>query len=79
MFISNKFDVGDEVYFMNNNHQPRKSKVHSVHVYVNAEETVIDYGVKIEDDDIETFGEEDLYSSDWDLKDEWMKDLIEFV
>ena len=79
MYVCNKFDVGDEVYFTNSDNKPCKSKVRSIYVHVDAEETVIDYGVKIKDGDIESFGESDLLSSECDLKDKWMKDLIEFV
>ena len=79
MYVSNKFDVGDECYFINGHNQPCKSKILAITVTETAKSTTIDYQVQIENDDYEYFGEEDLSSNEWDLKDKWMKDLIEFV
>ena len=79
MYVSNKFDVGDECYFINGHNQPCKSKILAITVTETAKSTTIDYQVQIENDDYEYFGEEDLCKYEWDLKDKWIKDLIEFV
>ena len=79
MYVTTKFQVGDECYFIDSNNRPCKSKILAITVTETAKSTTIDYQVQIENDDYEYFGEEDLSSNEWDLKDKWMKDLIEFV
>ena len=79
MYVSNKFDVGDECYFINGHNQPCKSKILAITVTETAKSTTIDYQVQIENDDYEYFGEEDLCKYDWEMKDKLMSNLIEFV
>ena len=79
MYVTTRFQVGDECYFIDSNNRPCKSKILAITVTETAKSTTIDYQVQIENDDYEYFGEEDLSSYEWDLKDKWMKDLIEFV
>ena len=79
MYVSNKFDVGDECYFINGHNQPCKSKILAITATETAKSTTIDYQVQIENDDYEYFGEEDLCKYDWEMKDKLMSNLIEFV
>ena len=81
MYVSNKYDLGDEVYFINAKNEPCKAKIKNFHIHVLNKETVdIDYILDIDDWDVEDcYNEKELFSNEWDLKDEWMKDLIEFV
>ena len=41
--------------------------------------TEIEYEVKGDNDAVESYDEDELYSNEYDMKDAWMKDLIEFV
>jgi hypothetical protein len=79
MYVSNKYDLGDEVYFINDENTPCKSQVLSVNIYVDADGTEIEYEVKGDNDAVESYDEDELYSNEYDMKDKWMKDLIEFV
>ena len=79
MYVSNKFDLGDEVYFINDENTPCKSQVLSVNIYVDTDGTEIEYEVKGDNDAVESYNEDELYSNEYDMKDEWMKELIEFV
>ena len=81
MYVSNKYDLGDEVYFINAKNEPCKAKIKNFHIHVLNKETVdIDYILDIDDRDVEDcYNEDELYSNEYDMKDEWMKDLIEFV
>ena len=79
MFVSNKYDLGDEVYFINDENTPCKSQVLSVNIYVDADGTEIEYEVIGDNDAVESYDEDELYSNEYDMKDEWMTDLIEFV
>ena len=47
MFVSNKYDLGDEVYFINDENTPCKSQVLSVNIYVDADGTEIEYEVSL--------------------------------
>ena len=76
MYVSNKYDLGDEVYFINDENTPCKSQVLSVNIYVDADGTEIEYEVKGDNDAVESYDEDELYSNEYDMKDEWMKDLI---
>ncbi len=79
MYVSNRFNIGDEVYFINQKNKPCKAQVLSVNIYVDADGTEIEYEVKGDNDAVESYDEDELYSNEYDMKDEWMKDLIEFV
>jgi hypothetical protein len=47
---------------------------------LNKETVDIDYILDIDDRDVEDcYNEDELYSNEYDMKDAWMKDLIEFV
>ena len=79
MYVSNKYDLGDEVYFINDENTPCKDEARNVNIYVDADGTEIEYEVKGDNDAVESYDEDELYSNEYDMKDEWMKDLIEFV
>ena len=84
MFVSNKYDLGDEVYFINDENKPCKAKVKTIFIEVTGDpvpfpEPRIGYVLDIPDDTKAPFDESRLASNEWDLKDQWIKDLIEFV
>ena len=84
MYVSNKYDLGDEVYFINDENKPCKAKVETILIQVTCNpeynsEPRIGYVLDIPDDTKAPFDESRLASNEWDLKDQWIKDLIEFV
>ena len=34
MYVSNRFDIGDEVYFINQKNKPCKAKVEHIYIHV---------------------------------------------
>ena len=81
MYISNRFDLGEEVYFINNDNKPCKAKVARIHIHVlSKEETCIDYLLDIHDREMEdSYDEDELFASEYELREAWMKNLITFV
>ena len=85
MYVSNRFNIGDEVYFINQKNKPCKAKVEHIYIHVKDDTSVpfpeprIGYVLDIPGDAKAPFDESRLASNEWDLKDKWIKDLIEFV
>ena len=81
MFVSNKFAIGEEVFFMDYKRRPCKAKVKRIDIIVTSEDVSFTYLLDVPEDvdDSPWYDEDYLFYSEWDLKDKWMKDLIEFV
>jgi len=84
MYISNRFDLGDEAYFIDEENKPVKAKVKTILMQVTNDprfdnEPRISYILDYPEGEIAPFDESLLYRSEWELRDAWMKNLIEFV
>ena len=85
MYVSNRFNIGDEVYFINPQNKPCKAKVEHIYIHVKDDTSVpfpepdITYILDVPDGEEYCYEEGQLYLSEYELRDAWMKDLIEFV
>ena len=88
MYVSNKYDVGDEVYYLIDENRACKSKVKQISIrvlgpnYKNLNDDdgpVIEYLLSVSENETEWIPEEWLFGTEWELKDWWIRDLIEFV
>jgi hypothetical protein len=83
MYISNRFDLGDEAYFIDEDNKPVKAKVETIIMQVTNNAPFpsphIVYILALPGEGKAPFEEEDLYRSEWELRDAWMKNLITFV
>lgn len=79
MYVTTKFEIGDECYFLDEHNRPCKSKIICIHVSQDTKKSSVEYTVCKGKDDWDVYAEEYLCRTDWELKDKLMSNLIEFV